>query len=112
MDYPASMQAFPGLDVPFDPDVVTCHAVASPDALVVFFSIHRDTEIAEHHHGPQWGALFEGEIVLTVAGDTRTCRPGDTWDIGDGVPHSAKLKAGSRLLDVFAEPDRYRIRRN
>lgn len=111
MDYPDFIRELPGLDIPFDPSVVTARAVRSDDALVVFFSVHKDFELPEHSHGPQWGSLFEGEIELTVGGVTRTCRPGDTWDIGDGVPHSARLKAGSRLMDVFAEPDRYALTR-
>ena len=52
----------------------------------------------------------KGEIELTIAGETRTCRPGDTWDIPTGTLHAAKLKAGARLMDVFEEPDRYPLK--
>ena len=110
MNYPDFMQALPGLDVPFPEDVVKTHAVRSDAGLVVFFTVLKDAEVPEHSHGHQWGALFEGEIELTIAGETRTCRPGDTWDIPSGTLHAAKLKAGARLMDVFEEPDRYPLK--
>ena len=110
MGYPDFMRGFPQLDLPYPEDVVSTNAVRSEAGLVVFFTVHKDVEIPEHSHGPQWGALFEGRLDLTVDGRTRTCSPGDTWDIPAGVPHSARIHAGSRLMDVFAEPDRYPIR--
>lgn len=110
MDYPDFMRDFPGLDVPFPEERISLNAVRSEAGLVVFFTVHHDVEVPEHSHGPQWGALFEGRIELTVNGETRTCRPGDTWDIPAGAPHAARLFAGARLMDVFAEPDRYRLR--
>ena len=110
MDYPDFMRAFPGLDVPFPSDVVSTNAMRSDAGLVVFFAIHKDVELPEHSHGHQWGALFEGEMELTINGVPRQCRPGDTWDIPAGTPHAAKLKAGSRLMDVFAEADRYPLK--
>ena len=110
MEYPEFMRGFPQLDLPFREDVVSTNAILSGAGLVVFFTIHKDVEIPEHSHGPQWGALFEGRVELTVNGKTRICSPGDTWDISAGVPHSARIQAGSRLMDIFAEPDRYPVR--
>lgn len=110
MDYPEFMAGFPGLATPFPEDSVSTNAIRSDAGLVVFFTVHRDLEVPEHSHGPQWGALFAGRIELTVDGVTRNCRPGDVWDIPAGALHSARLHAGSRLMDVFAEPDRYPLR--
>lgn len=110
MDYPDFMRAFPSLDVPFSDEAVSTNVIRSDRGLVVWFTVHKDLVVPEHSHGPQWGALFSGEIELTVGGQTRHCRPGDTWDIPAGVPHSAVLRAGARLMDVFAEPDRYPLR--
>ena len=110
MDFPDFMRAFPELAVPYPEDVVTMNAIRSEAGLVVFFTVHQDVEVPEHSHGPQWGALFHGRIELTIEGETRICGPGDSWDISAGALHSARLYAGSRLMDVFAEPDRYPIR--
>lgn len=110
MEFPEFIQSLPALDVPFPEDVIRTHAVRSDSGLVVYFSVLQDFDLPEHSHGPQWGAIFSGELELTIAGETKTYRPGDTWDIPAGVPHSAKIKAGSRLMDVFAEPDRYPLK--
>lgn len=111
MTFPTFIQALPALDVPFPEDVVRTNAVRSDNALVVYFSILKDIDLPEHSHGHQWGAIFEGEIELTIGGDTRTYRPGDTWNIPAGTLHSGRLKAGSFLMDVFEEPDRYPLKR-
>ena len=110
MDYPKFMIGFPGLVTPFPEDTVSLHAIRSDAGLVVFFTVHKDLDVPEHKHGPQWGALFAGRIQLTIGGVTRDYKPGDHWDIPAGTLHSARLYAGSRLMDVFAEPDRYPIR--
>lgn len=110
MEYPQFMQDLPALDVPYGDDELSTRVIRSEQGLVVYFSAHKDVVVPEHSHGPQWGALFHGAIELTIDGVTRHCVPGDTWDIPAGVRHSAILKAGSRLMDVFAEPDRYPIR--
>lgn len=110
MNYPEFMKRFPLLDVPFPKDAVEAHAIRSDAGLVVYFDVHRDCEVPPHSHGGQWGAIFHGEIELTVDGVTRTFRPGDTWDIPAGSVHSALLKAGAKLMDVFEEPDRYPLR--
>ncbi len=110
MSYPDFMTALPSLDVPFPDDIVRTNAVRSDDALVVYFTILKDFDLPEHSHGPQWGTIFKGEIEITIDGDTKVYRPGDAWDIPAGTPHSARLKAGSLLMDVFDEPDRYPLR--
>lgn len=110
MDFPEFIRKLPALDVPFPDDSVSTNAVRSDEGLVVYFTVHKDFDVPEHSHGAQWGAIFHGSIELTVAGQTRICKPGDSWDIPAGTPHSARLKAGSLLMDVFEEPDRYRFR--
>lgn len=110
MDYSDFIEAMPRLVVPFPEEKIRTHALRSDAGLVVYFTVLEDVEVPEFSHGPQWGAIFAGEIDLTVNGETRRCRPGDTWDIPAGTPHAAALYAGARLMDVFAEPDRYPLR--
>ncbi|MEL6206877.1 MAG: cupin domain-containing protein [Pseudomonadota bacterium] len=110
MEYPPFIRDLPSLDLPFSDDVVTTSVTRTDSALVVFFTFHQDVDLPEHSHGAQWGTLVDGEIALTVAGATRICRPGDSWDIPAGTPHAAKIKAGTRAIDVFEEPDRYPLR--
>jgi quercetin dioxygenase-like cupin family protein len=110
MQFPEFMQAFPALDVPFPEDVVTSSAVQSDAGLVVFFTFHKDMELPPHAHKAQWGTVIEGELILTIGGVTKTYRPGDSYSIPSGVEHGAKVKAGSKVMDVFEESDRYPLR--
>jgi quercetin dioxygenase-like cupin family protein len=110
MQFPEFMQAFPALDVPFPEDVVQSSAVRSDAGLVVFFTFLKDMELPPHAHKAQWGTVIEGELILTIGGETRTYRPGDTYSIPAGVEHGAKVRAGSKVIDVFEEVDRYPLR--
>jgi quercetin dioxygenase-like cupin family protein len=110
MQFPEFMQAFPALDVPFPEDVVQSSAVRSDAGLVVFFTFLKDMELPPHAHKAQWGTVIEGELILTIGGETRTYRPGDSYLIPAGVEHGAKVKAGSKVIDVFEETDRYPLR--
>lgn len=107
MSFPDFIAAFPGIAVPFPTDVVQTAAVRSDDALVVFFTFAKDMTLPSHAHGDQWGTVIAGEIVFTIGGETRTYRPGESYFIPSGVAHGAVIKAGTRVIDVFAEADRY-----
>ena len=110
MPYPDFIDAFPSIDVPFPDDVVRTSAVRSDNGLVVFFTFLKDMKLPLHAHGAQWGTVLEGEIEFTIGGETRTYRPGDSYSIPAGVEHGAMIKAGTRVIDVFEEADRYPIR--
>lgn len=110
MPYPDFMRAFPGLDVPFPDDVVETAVVRSDAGLVAFFTFLKDMELPAHSHGAQWGTVVEGEIELTIGGEMKLYRPGDSYSIPAGVEHGARIKAGTRVIDVFEEPDRYPIK--
>jgi quercetin dioxygenase-like cupin family protein len=110
MPFPPFIEAFPSIDVPFPDDVVRTSVVRSDDGLVVFFTFLKDMTLPMHAHGAQWGTVIEGEIEFTIGGETRTYRPGDSYSIPAGVEHGAMIKAGSRVIDVFEEADRYSLR--
>ena len=110
MTLPAFFDAMPALDIPFPDDVVTAHAVRSDAGLVAFFRFQKDMVLPPHAHGPQWGTVVAGEITFTIGGETRRYGPGDSYDIPAGVEHGAQIRAGTVAIDVFAEPDRYRLK--
>jgi quercetin dioxygenase-like cupin family protein len=110
MPLPSFFDAMPALDAPFPDSIVSSHAIRSEAGLVVFFRFHQDFEVPPHSHGAQWGTVVEGEIALTIGGESRSYRPGDTYEIPAGVEHGARIKAGSLVIDVFAEPDRYPLK--
>ena len=110
MPYPRFFTQFPEISLPFDPEVVSTRAVGSDRGLVVFFDVHRDVTVPQHSHGDQWGTVISGEVHLTVEGEIRVHRPGDDYFIAGGQLHSAMLPAGTQVMEVFAEHDRYPIK--
>ncbi|NNF25262.1 MAG: cupin domain-containing protein [Rhodobacteraceae bacterium] len=107
---PDFIKALPALDIPVGPDVVSTHALNSDKGLGVFFVFHQDFAIPPHAHKAQWGTVLAGALTLTLEGETRTYRTGESYTIPSGAEHSASGTAGTIAFDVFEEPDRYRLR--
>jgi quercetin dioxygenase-like cupin family protein len=79
--------------------------------LAMFYEIPDGVEVPEHAHGAQWGVVLEGSMELTIGGETRTYRRGDTYYVPDATLHRAVIHPGYVGIDVFADADRYRPRR-
>jgi quercetin dioxygenase-like cupin family protein len=109
MQLPPFLDALPRAEVPFPEDVVTARAMRTDRALVVIFTFHKDMDLPPHAHGAQWGTVLEGSIDFTIGGDRRTYRPGEGYSIPAGATHSARIPAGTVVIDFFEEPDRYAI---
>ena len=111
MAFSAFIDALPGLDIPFPADVVQARAIGSPEGLVVFFTFLQDMDLPAHAHGAQWGTVIEGQLELTIGDETAIYRPGDSYTIPAGVMHSARITAGTQVIDVFEDADRYTLLR-
>ncbi len=107
MDLPPFFRNLPKADIPLPEDVVTAYMLDGSGALGLIFEVHKDFEIPPHHHKAQWGTVLKGEVEMTIGGEVSICRPGDIYSIPEGVAHSGKLTAGTIVLDVFEETDRY-----
>ena len=110
MPWPVMIDRLPEADLPFPPEVVIGRILRAPEGLTAFFTFHQPMTLPPHSHGAQWGVVVEGEIAMTIGSETRVCRAGDSYDIPAGVEHGAKIAAGTRVIDVFEEPDRYAAR--
>ncbi len=110
MPLPAFIRALPALDLTFPEDAVRTNAVRSDAGLVVFFTFLKDFDLPPHSHKGQWGTVLEGTIELTIGGVTRRYGPGEPYDVPSGTVHSARIPAGTVVMDVFEEPDRYPLR--
>ncbi len=104
--YPEMITNLPEADIPFEG--VSGWLSQSADHQIVFFEIEAIGEVPEHKHGAQWGFVFDGEMQLTIGGETKTYRKGDRYFIPDGVPHSAVFKVKTFVMDYFADRERYR----
>lgn len=109
MDYPDMIMDLPEADIPFQG--VKGRILQGEDQQVVFMEIEPIGEVAEHHHGAQFGFVLEGEMSLTIGGKTRRYRPGDSYFIPEGVPHSAIFHSLVKVVDIFDEKARYQVKK-
>ena len=54
--------------------------------------------------------MIKGQIIFTIGGDTCISIPGGSYYIAAGVKHGVKITEGTRVIDVFEEPDCYPVR--
>lgn len=106
--FPAIISALPEADANFPG--IKVWLLRGPTASAIFVEARQDSEVPVHAHGAQWGVVVDGEMDLTIGGTTRTYRKGDDYTIAAGTPHGATLRAGTRVIDFFDDPDRYRPR--
>ena len=106
--YPEFITKLPRIDIPLEG--VRGWLSQAADHQVVFFDIDPIGAIPPHSHGEQWGIVVEGELELTIDGQTKRYGPGDSYHIPAGVVHGAKFLSHVRAIDVFADVDRYRQR--
>lgn len=99
------MKELPEVDTPFTG--LEGRMISGPDGQAVFFRAAEDVEVQPHSHGAQWGIVVTGRLHLTIEGETNVYEPGGTYTIGAGEEHAALIEAGTCVIDVFQEADRY-----
>ena len=106
--FPSFIEALPQAELPLPG--VKGYILGAPQAQAVFFVIPAGTEIPLHTHGDQWGVVVEGEIDFQIGEQRRVYRRGDSYFIPAGTPHGGKVLREARIIEVFAEPDRWKPR--
>ena len=95
---------------------VNIHAVGGEQVLVcrVVYDPGFGVPTHSHEHTEQVMVVTEGDIELTVEGETRTLGPGDTAVINRGVEHAVHTNDGCSFIEALAPvpldhvPDRER----
>jgi quercetin dioxygenase-like cupin family protein len=103
--YPDYIKSLAKVKVPFSG--VKGWVAQGKEFQIVFFEIEAGSHVSPHHHGEQYGYVFEGEVILTIGDETRTYRAGDSYHIPEGVVHQANFRTSVRVMDFFLEADRY-----
>ena len=106
--FPDIILNLPETDIPFEG--VKGYHFQGETQQIVFMSFFKDADIPEHSHEAQWGVVLDGEIELTIGGETRVLGKGDTYFIPKGVGHSAHIKKGYKDITLFNQVDRYNIK--
>ena len=104
--YPGFVKQFPEVDVPLEG--VRGWLSQAEQHQIAFFEIEPIGTIPLHSHGAQWGIVVEGEMDLTIGGETKRYGPGDSYHIPAGVEHGATFLSRVRAIDVFADAHRYK----
>lgn len=108
MELPEIITRLPEIALPFPTTSVRTSLLQSEHGQLVFFQILEDVELPPHSHKGQWGTVLEGQVELTVGGSTQLHHAGSSYFIPAGVVHGAKIAAGTKIIEFFEEPDRYR----
>jgi quercetin dioxygenase-like cupin family protein len=95
---------------------VELHAVGGEQVLLcrVTYEPGFGVGLHSHEHTEQVMYVLEGDMTLTVAGETRTLGPGDTAVINRGVEHEVGSAGGCTFIEALAPvaldhvPDRER----
>jgi len=106
--FPDIITDLPEADLPFEG--LRAYLLQCSNHQVVFMSFDRDVEVPEHVHEAQWGVVLDGEIELTIDGNTQILTKGNSYFIPKHVKHSAKIKAGYKDLTLFNQKDRYKLK--
>jgi quercetin dioxygenase-like cupin family protein len=106
--YPEIITSLPQADIPLSG--VQGWIAQGKEFQIIFFDIEPTGTLPPHRHSGQFGVVIEGEMSLTIAGETKKYTKGDTYYIPDGVEHQAEFHCQFKALDFFAEPERYKIK--
>ena len=103
--FPDIINTLPQADIPIEG--ITSYLLQGERQQVVFMSYDKDVSIPEHSHDEQWGVALDGESELTIGGQLRVLKKGDTYFIPKGVPHSARAKAGFKDITQTDRRERF-----
>lgn len=72
---------------------------------LVFSDFTHDFHAPDHQHQAHWGLVLEGEAEMTIGGQTKTYRAGEYYIVPPGATHSARIKKGTKSIDIWFQKD-------
>ncbi len=105
--YPNVITDLPEADIPFKD--VKAWTLQGETHQLVFYQMEPNARIPVHSHEyGEWAMVIEGEIELTVEGETKNMKKGDEWLTPARAKHKWASLKKSRLIGLFSERARYR----
>ena len=108
--YPEMIKNLPEIEIALDG--VRGWLMQDDAISAVFFELEPIGKIPDHSHCTQWGMVLEGKMKLTIDGKTKTYTNGDRYLIPEGIIHSAEFITQCYVIDFFADPNRYKKKKN
>ncbi len=106
--YPEMLRALPEIEIP--QEGIRGWLLQGQKRQVAFFDIKPVGEMPAHSHCAQWGVVIEGKMSLTIGGESKVYSKGDWYYIPEGVEHSATFLTRVNVIDIFDDPDRYKVK--
>ncbi len=104
--YPEMIKSLPEIDIALDG--VRGWLMQDGTISAVFFELEPIGKIPDHSHCAQWGMVLEGKMKFTIDGETKIYTRGDRYYIPEGIIHSAEFITKCYVIDFFADPNRYK----
>ena len=109
MGFPEIITLLPEADIQFEG--IRAWVLQGDKHQLVFFEMAPSAHVPEHSHDyPQWGMVIEGKMELVTDGKPRICKKGDEYLIPAHAKHYARFLSKSRVVDLFSEKSRYRLK--
>jgi len=83
---------------------VNIHAIGGDQVLVcrVSYDPGFGVGLHSHEHTEQVMLILDGDLTMTIAGETRTLGPGDTVVVNRGVEHELRTEHGCTFVEALA----------
>jgi quercetin dioxygenase-like cupin family protein len=108
-EFPTIITALPEAEI--QAEGIKAWIVQAEKHQLIFFEMLPTAIVPEHSHNyPQWGMLIEGEMKLTINGNTHTIKKGDEYLIPAQAKHKATFQTKTRVMDLFSEKTRYKAK--
>ncbi|HAM46619.1 MAG TPA: cupin domain-containing protein [Alphaproteobacteria bacterium] len=104
-------KGFPGLIKDNFPDVriplpgISGNLLQGENCQLVFMEFDEDFNAPPHRHKAHWGMVLEGEAEMTISGETQVYGPGEFYIVPEDAEHSARIKKGTRSIDIWFDKD-------
>ncbi len=103
--FPVIIDKHPEAEIPIEG--LKSRLIQTKDQQFIFMEFEEDVVVPEHSHEAQWAVVLEGEIELTIDGNTNIFKKGDSYFIPKNAIHSAIIRKGYKDLTLFDQANRY-----